>query len=568
MSETSFNKIMILAVLLAGLVVYLNTFDNEFVWDDVSSVQINKHIQDPSFFFQLFAEEQHPFSRQAGGNFYRPLVAASFMLDYWLVGGSSLPPSDSNIPEVPTWSFHFTNMALHMAVGVLLFLLLSRFQAPRFVRAAVPLLYIVHPLHTEAVAYISGRADMLAAAFLFGALLLSLREGSLQQRIWGTGLSLVLFCLALLSKESATIYPLLLGLAIAGRPDTEPDSAKSSVLMRILPLLLSIGILAIYAGLRMSVLKFGSSEAVQSSLQTRIVETLQALATYIGLLFAPVGLHMERTLSGATGLTTALGLLALLGLTGILAGAFMLRSRLEPGRRVALAVGWFIVTWLPISGLFPLNAPMAEHWMYVPLAGLLWALLEMLVLAARSSHVRWGLAALLCGWGLFLVFLSVQRNDDWRDNQTLFVKTLEQNPNTSRVHMNLAVVYEDVLKNETGARRHYERALELYSQKKKLAASAGERLPVWEQELDAHLSLAKIYFGQRKYEKAAEHYGLLANIEGDEKYGAYVGEGSLGLARCYFAVGQDKAGYEAISKALAAAPFLKDEVRSLLDTVL
>ena len=104
-------------VLAAACAAYLNTLDGEWVWDDVSSVLLHKHVQEPAKFFQLFREDQHAFGR-GQGNFYRPLVAASFMVDYAISGGPSpetVAASGRAYPEGLVRTSH--NRAAHATGG-------------------------------------------------------------------------------------------------------------------------------------------------------------------------------------------------------------------------------------------------------------------------------------------------------------------------------------------------------------------------------------------------------------------------------------------------------------------
>src|SRR5512145_2849251 len=84
-SDAGFRRLILLLLALACIAAYANTLSGAWVWDDASSVLLHKHVQDPGRFFQLFREDQHAFGR-GQGNFYRPLVSASFMLDYQLSG--------------------------------------------------------------------------------------------------------------------------------------------------------------------------------------------------------------------------------------------------------------------------------------------------------------------------------------------------------------------------------------------------------------------------------------------------------------------------------------------------
>lgn len=560
LSERQFCIAVAIAVALAGLICYSNTFMADFVWDDASSILLHKHVQDPTKFVQLFREDQHAFGR-GQGNFYRPLVAASFMLDMVITRAFS---PDGTVPGLPVVSskfnlspfiFHVTSVLWHIAAAVALSFLLGRLAAPRFVQAAVPLIYVVHPLHTEAVAYVSGRADSMSAAFMFAGLCFATWDDSGRKRVLGALLSSACFIGGLLSKESATIYPLLLAIVIFARPVTQGER-KEEYLRRLLPLVLAAVLLGAYAWLRMTVLKFAQGSTTASPLGQRLVETMQAFALYIRLLFMPLDLHMERTLTGASSLTTVAGA-ALLVLMLMLFVLSIYRKRY----RVAAGLIWFLVTWLPISGIFPLNAPMAEHWLYVPMAGLLLAFMEVLNDAsARPWVVRVATVGVTaaCVW---FAALTVARNSDWRDNETLFLATLADNPGSARVQYNLAVTYEDLLRNAPGARRHYEAVVNLYKEKK---AREGTPQAFWDDELESYLSLGRIYMKDQQYQKAAEHYMQVLGIAADQRHRSLVASAAVGLVQCAMATGEMTQASEVLKKVLAADPQLKAEVERML----
>ena len=358
------------AIVLAAVLGYANTLEGQWVWDDVSSVLLHKHVQDPTQFLRLFQEDQHKFGR-GQGNFYRPLVSASFMLDYAVTGGP--PPSETEAagkshPDVPTLVFHLSNMLWHALAALLLFALLLRVGAPLLVGTAATLVYVAHPLHTEAVAYISGRADMMSATFMFAGicLVISDRNGPGQWSAWA--LSLFCFIFALLSKESSLIYPVLLVIAVLA-VEFSKDRETRRYWLKLPPIVGAVAVLLVYVLLRSTVLKFAAPTATSATaLSQRLLETCQAYALYIQLLFWPTHLHMERTLDGVPGWMAGVGALLLL-LTFVCVGIAWGKKQY----RIAAGLIWFIAAWAPISGIFPLNAPMAEHWMYVPMAGFCWA---------------------------------------------------------------------------------------------------------------------------------------------------------------------------------------------------
>ncbi len=555
-TESEFRRSIILVVCLMGVLAYVNSFANGFVWDDASSVLIHKNVQDPSKFFQLFKEDQHAFGR-GQGNFYRPLVSVSFMLDYFIAShGGAIARG-----ELSATVFHFTNTAWHLAAALLLLALLTILDAPRFVRAVVPMLYVLHPLHTEAVTYISGRADPMAAALMFAGLCLAAMQATGSKRIAATIAASCCFAAALLCKESALIFPLLALIVAFAKPEPQTeDNGKPAPIKRLIPFFASLAVLAGYAALRLGVLKLKSeSVPIDSSLTQRLVETGQSFALYVKLLFVPTGLHMERTLANTPTYFAFIGWALILIALGLLC-----ESLIHKRTRIAAALLWFLITWFPISGLIPLNAPMAEHWLYVPMAGFMWALFEYLNMALKRWPAQFCAGALVFATCLFFMIATVARNNDWRDNETLFRATLAKNPESSRVHFNLAVTYEDILDNNSGAKRHFQEVLKLYEDKKQAAATESERSRVTDEELESRLSLGRIYLEQQNYSVAAQHFQIVLSIIPTEQHRRYIGTAALGLGKCYVAIGNFEEANKLFQQALAIQPEMQAEIETIL----
>ncbi|MDX9972850.1 MAG: tetratricopeptide repeat protein [FCB group bacterium] len=544
-----------LAVCAAGLLAYSNSFTGEFVWDDVSSVLLHEHVQDPSQFVQLFKEDQHAFGR-GQGNFYRPLVAASFMLDSALARPSAgAVDPETGLPDLTPFLFHATNLAWHLAAALLMLALLRRLNAAPWAALAVALLWVVHPLHTEAVTYISGRADSMAAAFMFAALNLALLRGGAGRRIAGALLSALFFVAALLSKESAAIYPFLLLLVIALEPRLDAAESPSAVyLRRALPAGLAIALLVGYGVLRATWLKFASSESVASSFGQRIIETGQSFALYIRVIFLPTGLHMERTLVDVPVWLALVGYLLLAGCMAL----FVVGLR-RGHYRVALGMGWFLIAWFPISGLIPLNAPMAEHWMYVPLAGFLLALVEWVWQRLHSPAARQFAAVAAYAALLLFVGLSVDRNADWKNNETIYLATLAKNPDSIKARYNLAVTYEVLRPNLPGAKRHYEKILSIYD---KMRAESGDQ-GMWPQEREAHVALGNILAQEGQFEAAIAHYTEVLKSPAEQEAAKTVTAALLGRGKALLAVGDLPNAFQDLQRAVTQDPSSKSEAAAL-----
>lgn len=459
LTNRRFAALVLLAVAWIGGIAYWNATANDFVWDDVSSFLVHKDVHDPAKIAELFKKDQHAYGR-GEGRFYRPLLSVTFMADFYLANRGAREAGAAGIPAVAPFVFHLSSALWHIAAAAALFLMLAVFRAPRMVQALVPLLYAVHPLHTEAVAYISGRADSMAAAFIFLGMAAAfsprlLPEGARARRFAWPAASLAAACCVFagaLSKESgAMLLPLLLLAAFVLLRCEAPAERPKPWPLAFLPFTLGVTAILLYAALRNAAVGGAAeSAAAATPLAQRLVETAQALALYMQLVVAPGGLHMERTLDGAGALHTALGAAAALALLAACAIG-LYRRRLG----LAMGAGLFLLAWLPISGLIPLNAPMAEHWLYVPLAGLLWAVFDRAAAWTPAPAARglvYGAAALFC---LLWLDATAERNREWRDNVTLFEATLRENPNTLRVHYNLAVAYESVERSYPPALRHY-----------------------------------------------------------------------------------------------------------------
>ncbi|MBI2421593.1 MAG: hypothetical protein HYV27_02105 [Candidatus Hydrogenedentes bacterium] len=549
MSSKAVTLLIATMIVLCGVIVYANTLDGEWVWDDASSVLLHKDVQNPASLLELFKKDQHAFGRGAG-NFYRPMVSVTFMADYALTPKPADTSPSVLARELPPFYFHLSNMAWHIAAALSLFALLRLLGAPVWVQAAACLVFVVHPLHTEAVAYISGRADMLSATFLFLGLYCALQDGTAGRRALYWSASALCFVLGLLSKESSLIFPLLLAALIALRPlpgNVSGIAAKRAYYFpRLAPLAMALGVLVVYALLRSSVLQFATpQESASSAFGTRFVETGQAFWFYMVRLFYPVHLHMEQTLSGVSGLTALLGYACL----GLIAAALVV-SRLMGQHRVAMGLGWFILTWLPISGLFPLNAPMAEHWMYVPMAGFWWAVAEVVYAAVPegAAAVRNGVVYVFV---LLLMALGAARNQDWHSNERLYEATLRENPHTTRVRYNLAVTHQDISGNAAGARRNFEALLDVYAQQK---AGRGEEGMLLLEEIDVHRSLAHIAMAEDDFATALKHLMPLVRLPESDQNRPELARDTMDAGKCFLALGDVTSADQAFGRAAQLVP--------------
>ena len=471
----------IFLILAAAFAVYWPSLQNGFVWDDTALVLRDPFVRS----WRLIPEgfRHFLFTDATASDFYRPLQRLTYTADYAFYGFAP-------------WGYHLTNLILHALAGVALFFFLEQlilqFQGPRNVNARrlallASLLWVVHPIHSAAVIYIAGRADLLAALFGFAGLYFALRRSAQETepsfRTQGTSsLPALCFLAALLSKESgiAALATCLLILAF------KRTNLRSWLIF--VPL-----IFLVYFGLRFSAERTPVPHQASIGLAARPILMARALGEYAGLLLMPVSLHMERDLTGVGWQGRPGGLKAarlrefqtLLGVLLALGFGLWLRWIQSHSKAGLLCLLGFLVAYLPVSNLFTLNATAAEHWLYVPSAYLIAAALlslaclrlsaahchsvkekntfqpqisadksrinfsEYLRLSAQSavknSLTEWQCsAAVLTGvYAAFLLLLGTRtflRNPDWKDQKTFVQTTIADGGDSVRMLLLLGAI--------------------------------------------------------------------------------------------------------------------------------
>jgi len=400
-------------VLTVAMLVYGNALLNNFAMDDDMYIFSNPAVTAPSL--------KGLFEATKGNNIFRPVTFATFTLN-WEAG------------RFQPFGYHLFNLLLHAAVILLLYLVFGRLLEPvpggTSAALAAVWLFAVHPIHTEAVASIVGRSELLAAGFLLGAWLLHLNE----QPIF----ALLCFALALLSKESAVVF---LPLVLVG------DYARGK-----LKPLHRYGWIASVAGLYLALLwkvqggRFGARSVnfldnplANLPAQWRILNALRVAWKYLGLQVYPGTLSCDYSYNAillyrdwrhtapaavAAGFVLALGIWA------------MWTKKREWVLAGAIYTAGFAVT---ANLLVPTGTIMGERLAYLPSAG--FCLLVALIwirLKNRNRNLAWGMLAILVA---ALGARTMVRNRDWRDNFTLFSSAVRVVPASAKVHANLGGEY-------------------------------------------------------------------------------------------------------------------------------
>jgi protein O-mannosyl-transferase len=415
---------------IVGVAARWPALSGQLVWDDTFLTRDNPFIKSPLLILETF---RHTLFPEASSGHYRPVQNISYCLDYLIWNNNA-------------FGYHLTNVLLHLTASILLY-----FLARRLLRALTPhaagiaaflvaLLWSVHPVHSAAVDYISGRADSLAFVFACAAWLCYLRGSAATPVAWKLGFytaSSTAGLLALCSRESAAIWMLLFLVHLF------TFGGGTSIRRKVLTLAACVALLGGYASLRQLPPRGATTAIVASQpATTRAVLMLRALGDYGRLLIFPSNLHVERTVHTADGLLVGhIGgeRLAFVGLVFAAALAYgaCRRGKARPLR--AFGACWFALAFLPVSNLFQLNASVAEHWLYLPAVGFVLFLAGCcLELPARALPIIAAAAAVAV---LALSARSYVRSGDWMDAETFYRQTLRAGGAKTRMALNLGQIY-------------------------------------------------------------------------------------------------------------------------------
>ena len=407
------------AVILAGL-VYANALDNPFVYDDRRLIVENRSIRPPLDLQAIVLREVT-----------RPAVNISYAIDRTLWG-----PSPAG--------FHVTNVLLHMLNVALLFELVRRGTGrvvSAFIAAA---LFAVHPMMTQAVGYISGRAEVLCTTFFLAALAAARRWMLGGRAVWLLA-TFVLWLLALASKETAAVFAAVILLYDRLLLTGTPEDRKRRLLWLHVPVL-GVTVLAV-AG-RLAVLTMLEHPGpVHLDWSLGLLE-LDVLRRYVTMLILPGGQTIFHELTPVHGWLDArvLMALALLGLLGAM--AWMLR---HAEGIVTLGVCWFLLAFVPHAALVILDRgePMAEQRVYLASCGLFMAFGA--VVGSLEHRLRWNerrLARILFRAMVVLALAmfgmhTLLRNAVWGNPVMLWSEAVDRAPGAWAAQLGLGEALHD-----------------------------------------------------------------------------------------------------------------------------
>lgn len=447
------KKIVAWGLFALSFLLYANTLPYDYALDDAIVIYNNMFVEDgvsgiPGILskdtFYGFFKEEGKANLVAGGR-YRPMTLVLFALEVQLFGKNPL-------------AGHLVNGLLYgLATAVLYLLLLKLFRPSQgqsrafFIALAASALFAAHPIHTEVVANIKGRDEIVALLGSLAALYYSFRAYLENKPVFGIAAGL-LFFLGLMSKENAITFLAVVPLAYY----FFTKAGMGAIIRQAVPFAAAA---AVFLVIRFSVLGFGMSEPTMEmmnnpfvklegnqylpfTMQERLATVFYTLGKYIQLLVFPYTLthdYYPRQI-GVMDFGDFGALLSAVLYLGMLVYALRQLPKKDPA---SFAILYYLATLSIVSNLlFPVGTHMAERLMFMPSVGfcLLLAILGYRWVAAKApsgkepAFSRLSMAlAVVAVVVLAYSARTVVRNPAWKDNYTLFTTDIEYSPNSAKL---------------------------------------------------------------------------------------------------------------------------------------
>jgi Flp pilus assembly protein TadD len=520
------------AIVFLGALAYSNTLGASFHFDDTYNIVENRLVKDLRYYVS-------------------PSEAEGFYLDNWFrsryVGYLSFA-LNYRLGGLDVRGYHIVNIAIHIINALLLYLLvLLTFRTPRMRDSALrtsaggialmsALLFVCHPVQTQAVTYISQRFASLAAMFYLGSVVVwaaSRLSGKTTSRIALYVISILSAVLAMKTKEIAFTLPM--AVFMYEFMFFERRKRRIFILVPLLLTMLIIPLGLMDTGASLGTMMDSVSEAARApeaelSRSQYLLTQFTVIPRYVYLIFFPINQNLDydwpvpHTFWGYGALVFFVFLLALLGL-----GVYMLRRSYGGGGRpaarlAAFGIFWFFLALSVESSVIPIRNVIFEHRVYLPSAGAFVALST--VVFVMRGRLQGGRAAGVMSALMVLIVLvlatgAYARNGVWSSKLSLWSDVTAKSPMKARAHNNLGRAL-DLKGNYFESIKHYRTALSVEPDYAK-----------------AHLNLGLAYLSLSQADRAITHLRKAVTID------PYLAKAQNGLGFALMSKGlyEEAAGY-------------------------
>ncbi|MFZ4543136.1 MAG: tetratricopeptide repeat protein [Saprospiraceae bacterium] len=509
------TRIMGICIAVLVFILYANTLRHEYTLDDPIVITENmyttkglagiKDIWTHDSFFGYFKEESK--AQLVAGGRYRPLSATMFAAGWQLFGNN------------PFWG-HFFNILWYAVTCIVLYVLLLRLfknNSERFMIAALTtVLFAVHPLHSEVIANVKGRDEIMSLLLSLAALWYSLKAFDFSdQEKKSNIIACVLFFLAMTAKENAIMFIFIVPLVYYFFSDASSSKIISQSVYFVLPAILFLLIRGSIIGWKFQTtqaelmnnpfIKWDGAKYILFDNAEKLATVIYTLGKYIILLFAPLQLTHDYyprqvAIMNFGNWEVWLSLFTYLGL------AFASYRSLSTKNPIGFAILYFGLTLAIVSNLFfPIGTNMGERFVFMPSVGFCLALVLLLTPYFKNQWKTGILAAftLIC---LIFSYKTISRNNAWKDNFTLLKTDIQVSQNSAKLRNALGgelIAQAQKEKNPQVQAAMFDEAM-VHLQK------ATEIHPNYQ---NAYLLLGNAYNYKKNFEKAIEKYNKCLQIE-------------------------------------------------------
>lgn len=511
-----------IVLIIIGFIFYANTFQNQYALDDGIVIQKNDYVQQgfrgiPKIFktdaYESFYRQMNAKQQLSGGR-YRPLSVATFAVEQQLFGSKEKVKPDDDIAIVR----HFLNVAFYVLSVVLLLYFLQTFifKETPLIAFLTCLIFLIHPMHTEVIANVKSRDEILSFLFIvltFIAVFRYRETKKIKQLFFG----LFFYFLALLSKEYAitliVLIPILLFVV-------KTDSIKNCIIS-VLPFIFVAGI---YILIRLSVVGVGSTienpDVLNNPYKYAIspekwATKIEMLNHYLKLLFYPYPLSSDYSYNTIpyTNFSNPLVWTSIAIHCVLILSTFVLFFKRHI---LAFALAFYLLHLFLISNLvMDIGATMGERLIYHSSFGfaiiiafsLYWLLNKIENKKTKNS------AVIILSFILVFACATVviPRNTEWKNDASLFIADAETVPNSALVNGNAGKAYIDLSEKPEYKSREKEFI-------KKSIYHLSKAVSIHKNYVNGYLNLGVAYYKLQDYESAKKNWDMAHSIYPNNPY--------------------------------------------------
>jgi len=436
------NIFHIVFIALLTCLVYVNTLENSFLWDDYDFIlnwPLIRSLENVPSLLSGSVPRRHP-------GVYRPIRGLFYALNYQIWGQNPV-------------GYHFNALLIHLSATILIYFIAASILKNNTTAFMGSLLFGLHPIHTEAISYITASFDQIGIVFFLGAFYFYIRSQMHKEyKMIMYFVSIFLAVLAFLSYEFTLTLPIIIILY----DFCFQRMGKKNIMNKLKVYSPYFLIVLIYVFARCFILKtITRGHYLAGNFYLTMLAMTKAIIKYISLLIFPLNLNVNHTVSKGifslyyTDLNkeavlsqsifdmNIVGSIILILL--LLASAIILRKKLPI---FSFCIGLFFISLLPVTNLIPISTLVTEDSLYLPsfgfcllLAFFVYTVYNLKLKDIYRRIVKISMVIIFIAIALFYSARTILRNKDWRDEITLWSKTFRQSPESSLVNNNLGIAY-------------------------------------------------------------------------------------------------------------------------------